>query len=142
MSDPILHIDNKVEREFSLLGCFGKRPPPFLGRGYTISEVARFSGASHRALRYYEEIGILTPHRTSARQRQFCSEQRELARRITRMRRLGLSINDIRILNDESIQEDIRQTKLIDLLKSRLERMETQAMEIRVVLSTMMIGGS
>lgn len=101
---------------------------------FTISETARFAGASLRALRYYEEVGLLAPVRTSTRQRHYCAEQREAARHITRLRKLGLSVEDIRFVHYPAADEPGRQARLVGLLRVRLEQAEKKAAEIRAAL--------
>ncbi|WP_157553772.1 MerR family transcriptional regulator [Microbacterium hominis] len=47
-----------------------------------IGELAARTGASVRALRYYEEQGLLTPHRTTAGQRIYSPQHEEAIRNI------------------------------------------------------------
>lgn len=56
-----------------------------------ISELSRASGVSTRALRYYEEQGLLQPQRQSNRYRSYAPEDIEQVRRIRFMLAAGIS---------------------------------------------------
>ncbi len=63
---------------------------------YTISELAREFEISTRTIRYYEEIGLLSPKRTSGNQRIFTRKDRAKLKLILRGKRLGFSLDEIR----------------------------------------------
>lgn len=61
----------------------------------TIGEVAERSGLAHSALRYYEDRGLVTSHRTGGNQRRY---DRDVLRRLAFIRvaqRVGLGLEDI-----------------------------------------------
>ena len=67
----------------------------------TIGQIAERSGVSTSALRYYEEQGLVFPHRTDGNQRRF---PRTTLRRIAVIRaaqRFGLSLEEIKAALDE-----------------------------------------
>ncbi|WP_202319611.1 MerR family transcriptional regulator [Archaeoglobus neptunius] len=63
---------------------------------YTISELAKEFEISTRTIRYYEEIGLLSPDRTAGNQRIFTKKDRAKLKLILRGKRLGFSLDEIR----------------------------------------------
>ena len=63
--------------------------------GLTISEVAKETGFSPSALRYYEGHGLITPARTPAGYRNYDAASIETLRFIARAKHLGLSLDEI-----------------------------------------------
>lgn len=61
----------------------------------SIRELAAQTGTTLRALRHYEDIGLLTAGRRSSGARCYDTEQRERAALIARLRRLGMPTPDI-----------------------------------------------
>ncbi|GGS37982.1 MULTISPECIES: redox-sensitive transcriptional activator SoxR [Actinokineospora] len=69
---------------------------PTLPEQLTIGEVADRSGIPHTALRFYEERGLITAHRSAGNQRRY---PRAVLRRLAFIRtaqRVGLSLEEIR----------------------------------------------
>lgn len=60
-----------------------------------IGELAEKSGASVRALRYYEEQGLLSPQRTASGQRVYASDSVERVRLLRRLYSAGLTSKTI-----------------------------------------------
>lgn len=79
----------------------GRKSERVFMQGKTIGQVSKASGISERALRYYEDLGILSPRRTEAGYRLYCeADERRLAQ-IIAMRRCGLPLTTIsRLLKD------------------------------------------
>jgi MerR family redox-sensitive transcriptional activator SoxR len=72
--------------------------PP--ARYLTIAELSSRSGAAPSALRYYEEVGLISAERTAGNQRRY---PRHVLRRIAFIRagrQIGLSLRDIRAALD------------------------------------------
>ncbi|MEM0022826.1 MAG: MerR family DNA-binding transcriptional regulator, partial [Archaeoglobaceae archaeon] len=63
---------------------------------FTISELAREFEISTRTIRYYEELGLLSPQRTSGNQRIFTRKDRVRLKLILRGKRLGFSLSEIK----------------------------------------------
>lgn len=63
--------------------------------GYGIGEVARMSGASPRALRLYEEAGLIAPARLSNGYRRYSSSDLDRLQEILLLRRAGVPVSDI-----------------------------------------------
>src|SRR6201988_413016 len=73
------------------------RRPPY--RTYSITQLCREFGATPRALRFYEEQGLLSPARRDT-SRVYSYKYRARLQPILRGRRVGLSIADIRDILD------------------------------------------
>jgi DNA-binding transcriptional MerR regulator len=76
-------------------------------RPLSIGELARASGLTVRALRHYQELGLLAPGGVDpvTRYRRYGPEQLERARIIARLRRLGLSLARVRDYLDASDED-------------------------------------
>ncbi|HEY4441220.1 MAG TPA: MerR family transcriptional regulator [Candidatus Elarobacter sp.] len=73
----------------------------------SIAEAAARLGVSGRTLRYYEELGFLTPARTGGGHRLFGEAELATVERILRMQALGLSLATIgRVLHYRSYQDE------------------------------------
>jgi MerR family transcriptional regulator, thiopeptide resistance regulator len=90
-----------------------------------VGELARRTGLSVRALRYYDEIGLLSPsRRTEGGHRLYTAEDIVRLQRIKSLRALGLSLREIGEYLDGT---DVPPGRLIELHLARLkERIELQ----------------
>lgn len=72
------------------------------GSTYTIAELAREFDITPRAIRFYEDQGLLSPARVGSggRQRVYNGRQRTRLRLTLRGKRLGLTLNEIREILD------------------------------------------
>ncbi|TAM99263.1 MAG: MerR family transcriptional regulator [Rhizobiaceae bacterium] len=61
-----------------------------------IGELARRVGATPKAVRYYERLGLLRSRRTQSGYREFDEQSVEIVRAIRRMQFLGIPINEVR----------------------------------------------
>lgn len=61
----------------------------------TIGEMARRTGVTERTLRYYEELGLLTPERDGGGRRRYAAEHVDLLYRIRLMRALGTPVAEV-----------------------------------------------
>jgi Predicted transcriptional regulators len=95
---------------------------------YTIEQVATHTGLTKRTLRYYEEVGLLTPAgRTEGNYRRYTQEEVQRIEHIKRLRDLlDFPLNDIRaILQAEDERDQIRQANRADIdIQRKLERLE------------------
>lgn len=94
-----------------------------------IDEVARRTGLTSRALRFYEARGLITPLRTGAGRRWFGTEELERIHRIVALKKAGLSLGDIKKLFDR------RPIDLAALLGAQRSRLAEQAGEIADAIS-------
>lgn len=91
--------------------------------GYRISEVASRTGFSTPTLRYYEEIGLIPePERTPSGYRMFTDRHLRLLEFVSRAKRLGLPLGEIRTLAEAWDRMDCRAThdQLLALIESKL----------------------
>ena len=89
-------------------------PAPLLG----IGRAARECGVSERALRYYQQLGLLTPSgRTPGGLRRYAEEDLGRVRRIRELQTLlGLNLDEIRVVLDNDdrlaeVRQEYRSTK-------------------------------
>ncbi|MHB1152483.1 MAG: MerR family transcriptional regulator [Eubacteriales bacterium] len=90
---------------------------------YTINMLAKLSGISTRTLRYYDEIGLLSPERAENNYRVYNSEQADILQQILFYRELDVSPDDIKILLNNPGYD--RETALQNHL-SELQKRKTQ----------------
>ena len=103
---------------------------------YSISELAREFALTTRAIRFYEDEGLLSPHR-SGRSRVYAERERVRIKLILRGKRLGLSLSEIRELldlYDASETERPQLLKFLEVLSSRRAMLKQQQEDIAVVL--------
>ncbi len=93
---------------------------------YRISEVASRTGFSPSALRYYEKVGLIPgPERTQSGYRVFTDRHLEILGFVARAKRLGLPLEEIRVLAEAWSTGDCRATRehLLDLVRSKLAQL-------------------
>src|SRR5438128_10716991 len=103
---------------------------------YSISDLAREFALTTRAIRFYEDEGLLSPHR-SGRSRVYAERERVRIKLILRGKRLGLSLSEIRELldlYDASKTERPQLLKFLEVLSSRRAMLKQQQEDIAVVL--------
>lgn len=98
-------------------------------RGLTITELASLAGTTARALRYYEEFGLLTPHRGGRQERVYSSASVGKALQVVRMRRLGIPLADI-----AGIVRDGGASGLRRIIEERLADVESQREQLAALL--------
>lgn len=69
-------------------------------RPYRMREFATMTGATEKALRHYERLGLLTPARSASGHRLYAPRERERLRQILALKRLGVPLARIRGLLD------------------------------------------
>lgn len=69
---------------------------------YSVGQLANLAGVSARALRYYEEVGLLCPERTDANYRVYGEREAKRLAQILAMRACGLPLATIRRLIEDS----------------------------------------
>lgn len=95
---------------------------------YSIKELADLSGVSTRTLRYYDEIGLLTPKREESNlYRVYGEEEVDRLQQILFYRELDVSLEDIQLLlsSPDFDRKSVLQEHLLALLrkKSQLEQL-------------------
>jgi len=106
---------------------------------YTISELAREFDLTTRAIRFYEDCGLLTPARSgpNGRQRVYTARDRTRLKLTLRGKRLGVSLADIKSLVDmyESPRDTVPQLRrFLQVLGDHREQLEQQLEDLQVTL--------
>lgn len=103
---------------------------------YTITELAREFELTPRAIRYYEDQGLIAPQRVGV-QRVYGKRDRIRLKLTLRGKRLGLSLAEIRELIDmyDSAPEATQLARLVEVLAERRARLEQQREDIEAVLA-------
>jgi DNA-binding transcriptional MerR regulator len=110
------------------------RPQPVT---YSISDLAKEFALTTRAIRFYEDEGLLAPRR-SGRSRIYGERERVRIKLVLRGKRLGLSLSEIRELLDlyEATNSERPQlTKFLEVLSARRAMLAQQQEDIAVVLA-------
>src|SRR5438552_14976087 len=104
---------------------------------YSISDLAREFALTTRAIRFYEDEGLLSPRR-SGRSRIYGERERVRIKLILRGKRLGLALAEIRELLDlyeVARNERAQISKFLALLADRRARLLQQKEDIDAVLA-------
>jgi DNA-binding transcriptional MerR regulator len=104
---------------------------------YTISDLAREFALTTRAIRFYEDCGLLTPAREN-RARVYGERERVRLKLILRVKRLGLALSEIGELLDlyeVRRNERAQLTAFLALLAERRTRLLQQREDIEIVLA-------
>src|SRR3954470_12159872 len=106
---------------------------------YTITELAREFDITPRAIRFYEDQGLLSPKREGAggRTRVYSASERTRLKLTLRGKRLGLSLSEIKALVDmyESPKDTAAQLKrFMTVLAQHRETLERQREDLEVTL--------
>ena len=103
---------------------------------YTITELAREFGLTTRAIRFYEDQGLLSPGR-AGRNRIYENRDKVRLKLTLRGKRLGLSLLEIRELidlYDAAKDEKTQVERFLEILERRRAILEQQREDIEVVL--------
>lgn len=106
---------------------------------YTIGELAREFDLTTRAIRFYEDSGLLAPQRGGAggRQRVYSARDRTRLRLTLRGKRLGLSLAEIKALVDmyESPRDSLPQLRqYLAVLGAHRRQIEAQLVDLQATL--------
>ena len=107
---------------------------------YTIAELAREFDITARAIRFYEDHGLLAPSREGAggRSRVYTARDRTRLKLTLRGKRLGLTLSEIRSIVDmyESPKDTVAQMhRFLGVLAHQRETLEQQREDIDVALA-------
>ncbi|MES9902398.1 MAG: MerR family DNA-binding transcriptional regulator [Sedimenticola sp.] len=106
---------------------------------YSISELAKEYDVTPRAIRFYEDQGLMAPAR-KGRRRVYTERDRIRLKLILRGKRIGFSLSEVKTvfdLYDSAPGEEGQLHYLIDMLKDRRKMLEQQRRDIDVVLHDM-----
>ena len=104
-------------------------------RTYTISELSREFECTPRALRFYEDKGLLAPHREGLN-RVYSYRDRGRLQIILNGKRVGLSLNDIKdILDLYKIDQRCQALTALKKYKERVVALEAQRLDIDTAIT-------
>lgn len=106
---------------------------------YTIGDLAREFDLTTRAMRFYEDMGLLQPARTGpgGRQRQYSARDRTRLKLTLRAKRLGLSLTEAKALIDmyDSPRDTVAQLeRFLQVLAAHRRQIEEQLAELHATL--------
>ncbi len=101
----------------------------------TIQRVGQLTGATVRALRHYEVLGLLKPLRTGHGVRRYSRGDCRRALAITRLRKLDIPLALIGQILDAPDPE-VRNSTLVSALSERLERLEALIPTVQAALKS------
>lgn len=110
--------------------------PLAAGATYTIGELAREFDLTTRAIRFYEDCGLLTPQRRG-RSRIYSSRDRTRLKLTLRGKRLGLTLAEVKELVDmyESPRDTQAQLrKFLEVLAAHRAQLEQQFTDLHATL--------
>lgn len=100
-----------------------------------VGELAARTGVSVRSLRYYEEIGLLTPRRTSANHRVYTAEHEAIVLQIQELFRAGSCsavIHDLLPALSDPVRDDQALLTSLSTARTRLES-EKHAIDAEII---------
>ncbi|MED5622466.1 MerR family transcriptional regulator [Ideonella sp. BN130291] len=106
-------------------------------RTFTITELAQEFDITPRAIRFYEDVGLLTPAR-AGRNRVYTHRDRTRLKLTLRGKRLGLSLQEVKQLVDmyESPADTTQQLQaFLEVLQAHRSQLEQQLDDIQVTLA-------
>ena len=123
-------------------GAVRSRPEPTAraareARSYTITELAVEFDITPRAIRFYEDVGLLTPAR-AGRNRVYTHRDRTRLKLTLRGKRLGLSLQEIRQLVEmyDSPSDTTQQlTAFLQVLGEHRRQLEQQREDLEITLA-------
>lgn len=106
---------------------------------YTISDLAKEFDLTTRAIRFYEDMGLLQPERAGAagRSRVYSARDRTRLRLTLRAKRLGLSLNEAKEiidLYDSPRDTGVQLRKFLEVLGAHRKQLEEQMSDLQANL--------
>ncbi|MDA8443894.1 MerR family transcriptional regulator [Paracidovorax valerianellae] len=106
---------------------------------YTISDLAKEFDLTTRAMRFYEDMGLLQPERTGpgGRTRLYSARDRARLRLTLRAKRLGLSLTEAKEvidLYDSPRDTGVQLRKFLDVLAGHRKQLEEQMADLQANL--------
>jgi DNA-binding transcriptional MerR regulator len=107
-------------------------------RTYSISQLCREFGCTARALRFYEDQGLVSPRRQQM-QRVYSYKDRARLKLVVRGRAVGLSLAEIRHLFEtyEDQGEAAQNAQALRLFRQRLEVLQADRARIDIAMDTL-----
>jgi len=101
--------------------------------GLTITEVAQTYGVTVRALRHYEDIGLIAPDRTPGNARLYSSAVTRRIETIVLMRAAGIGLADI-VASYRAAEPDRVSAELLQRVRKRLSALEAEESKLMQLL--------
>ena len=104
---------------------------------YSVTELADELGVTPRALRFYENKGLIAPQR-AGKSRVYTGRDRSRLMRILRGKRLGLTLSEVREwldLYDADPDQSGRTTDRRDKVRTRIDALEQQRRDLDATLA-------
>ena len=110
-----------------------------MSNSYTISDLAEEFDLTTRAIRFYEDMGLLLPERSGAggRNRVYSPRDRTRLRLTLRAKRLGLSLSEAKEiidLYDSPRDTGVQLRKFLDVLAVHRKQLEGQMADLQATL--------
>ena len=110
-----------------------------MANNYTISDLAKEFDLTTRAIRFYEDMGLLQPERSGAggRNRVYSSRDRARLRLTLRAKRLGLTLTEakeILDLYDSPRDTGVQLQKFLAVLAGHRKQLEDQMADLQATL--------
>lgn len=102
-----------------------------------IGDVSARSGLPPKTIRYYEDIGLVKPHRSENGYRSFAESDLHKLAFLGRARSLGFSIEDCRTLMALYEDKSRASADVKHLATDHLQRIETKIAELEAMRSTL-----
>jgi len=98
-----------------------------------IGDISKNLGISTRSIRYYEELGMIIPHRSDGGFREYSDGEVEKIQMIIKLKRLGLSLDEIKELTDlkHCVSNRYLASDLLEHLHKRLHEFEEKVVEYK-----------
>lgn len=106
----------------------------------TVGELADRTHTTRRALRLYEEIGILTPEREPNGYRIYTEEHVEQVLFIRALRTIGATLNDLRefyAIKDSGLPDPVKHQRMIEMIDRQIEILLKKRDDIDAALAQM-----
>lgn len=110
-------------------------------RGMSIRELSARTGSTLRALRHYEELGLLTAGRNARGARCYDADQRRAADLIAGLRRLGMPIRDIHAAVAGDLPPADRAAVVARFLADEAARTASRLQDLRLTLTALEVSG-
>jgi DNA-binding transcriptional MerR regulator len=115
------------------------REPHAMANTFSISDLAQEFDLTTRAIRFYEDMGLLEPERSGpgGRNRVYSSRDRTRLKLTLRAKRLGLSLNEAKDLIDmyDSPRDTVPQLKkFLVVLAEHRQQLESQLADLEATL--------
>ena len=106
---------------------------------YTINELSKISGISARALRYYDQIGLLVPERISSNgYRIYSGNEVDILQQILFYRELGVSLDEIKkLINAPDYDKEKSLLIHLDALLNKQEQIEVLINNVRKTIESL-----